>query len=350
MNRFFVLIISLSLSLSFASPKILGYFPYWAQYSQFTAESIRYPLVTHIHYNYVQPEESGEVVLVDASDEDNLKTLADSCTANNVKLVLSLGGMEAQSALAENSEDEEKATAFAENIHEFVNDYKAHGVEVYWDIEDEEDAQLLSNLLAALVSKLKPESKIVSLALFANADVYAHLEAELLNQLDYITVIAISDMDDSQETLRPNSSGTKIASLAQKLIDQGVQSSKIIPVVPFYGYSFANATGLGSEFDGYGSGNEGYLTYNELMDRFNGTDYKVTYDEVTQSEIAVSSWESIVFNGIPSVKAVAENAKNKSLGGVGAYDLSNDARHPIVSLLVTIGKVLRPEVDYKNIK
>lgn len=350
MKKSFYLTLLFSLSLALAAPKVVGYYPYWAQYSQFTAAQVRYSLVTHIHYNFVQPDENGDLALTDAADADNFKALIDSSAAHNVSVVLSLGGADAQEAMLTNSQDEDAAQNFATKILDFVQSNQAQGVELYWDISEAEDAAALSNLLTAVFAKFKPANKIVTVALFGNGEVYSLLSAELLNELDYISVIAIADMDDSQESVRPNSSGVRIAGLVQQLLDQGVNSEKIIPVVPFFGYSFAKATGFGSSFDGYGSGNDGYVTYNEMMDKLNGTDYKVTYDAETQSEIAVSSWEAIVFNGIPSVKAVAENAKAKSLGGVGAYDLSNDARHPIVSLLVTIGKVLRPEIDYKNIK
>jgi hypothetical protein len=51
--------------------------------------------------------------------------------------------------------------------------------------------------------------------------------------------------------------------------------------------------------------------------------------------------------GIPSVKAVAEQVKSEGMAGVAVYDLSQDHHEPIVSLLVTIGLQLRPEVNYK---
>ena len=51
--------------------------------------------------------------------------------------------------------------------------------------------------------------------------------------------------------------------------------------------------------------------------------------------------------GIRSVKALAETVKSEGYAGVAAYDLSEDHTEPIVSLMVTIGLELRPDVDYK---
>jgi hypothetical protein len=83
------------------------------------------------------------------------------------------------------------------------------------------------------------------------------------------------------------------------------------------------------------------------MGKFDSPEYTVTFDESSKSEVAVSDAETIVFMGIPSVKAVAEQVKSEGMGGVAVYDLSQDHHEPIVSLLVTIGLQLRPEVNYK---
>ena len=54
--------------------------------------------------------------------------------------------------------------------------------------------------------------------------------------------------------------------------------------------------------------------------------------------------------GVPSVKALSEVVKNNGYAGVAAYDLSQDHHAPLVSLLVTIGLELRPDVNYKSKK
>jgi len=58
----------------------------------------------------------------------------------------------------------------------------------------------------------------------------------------------------------------------------------------------------------------------------------------------------VVFNGIPSMQAMAKTVKDNGYGGIAAFDLSGDHKEPVVSLLVSIGQVLRPEVNYKRKK
>ena len=120
----------------------------------------------------------------------------------------------------------------------------------------------------------------------------------------------------------------------------------MVPVVTLYGKAFAGASGLGSSHQGIGSGNEGFLAYKELMSKFETPDYKVSFDESSASEVAVSNSETIVFSGIPSMKVMSNMVKDNDWAGIAVYDLSQDHNEPLVSLMVTIGLVLRPDVNY----
>jgi hypothetical protein len=66
--------------------------------------------------------------------------------------------------------------------------------------------------------------------------------------------------------------------------------------------------------------------------------------------LAVSAPKRLCSSGIPSVKAVAEDVKSEGFSGVAVYELDQDHHEPIVSLLVTIGLQLRPNVNYKATK
>jgi len=47
---------------------------------------------------------------------------------------------------------------------------------------------------------------------------------------------------------------------------------------------------------------------------------------------------------------LANFVKDQKLGGIAVFDISGDDTHPIISLLVTIGQVLRPEIKYNTKK
>ena len=175
-------------------------------------------------------------------------------------------------------------------------------------------------------------------------------KAEALNRAAYVDVFMADLMNESESSLVPNQSANSVQETLDAVAAAGVNKDLLAPVVFLYGKSFAGAKGLGTAHQGVGSGNEGYLPYAELMNRFDTPDYTVTFDEASKSEVAVSESESIVFMGIPSVKAVAQHVKSEGMAGVAVYDLSQDHYEPIVSLLVTVGLELRPGVNYKSAK
>ena len=53
-----------------AADKVIGFYPYWSQYSQFYAKDIRYNLVTDSHYMSIAPSADGTVAFADEYDAD----------------------------------------------------------------------------------------------------------------------------------------------------------------------------------------------------------------------------------------------------------------------------------------
>ena len=330
-----------------AADKVIGYFPYWSQYSQFYPKDIRYNTLTHIHYSSLMPAEDGSLAFPDENDAPNYDSLANMCAANNVKLVVSVGGVEAEGNLKAIAGSDEALAAFVNNLKTWVGEHKANGVELDWQNITADDAADYAKMMNALVDAFS--GIIVASTMYPLAAMEPYT-AEVMNKLSYINVFIPDQMNEDNSTLVPNQGGKIIAETLEKAADAGIQKSLLVPVVYFYGKSFLGATGFGSSHQGTGSGNEGYLPYKELMSKFDTPDYKVTFDSDSQSEIAVSKEEAIVFMGIPSVKAVAVNVKNKGYAGVAVYDVSQDHHEPIVSVLVTIGLELRPGVSYKSAK
>ena len=331
-----------------AADKVIGFFPYWSQYSQFYPKDIRYSLLTHIHYANLNPASDGSVALADENDAPNVQELSKFAAENGVKLVVSVGGMEMESTLQEIAASEELRNAFASNLVSWMQTNGFSGVELDWQNLSTENTADFTALLSALQSAFAGNYTLSSTVYpLVAADAY---DVSALNNLDYVTVFMPDQMSEEESALKPNQSATFIEETLNSMADKGLNKDKMVPVVYLYGKSFSGATGLGSSHSGIGSGNEGYLSYKELMGKFDTPDYTVSFDDASKSEYAVSASEAIVFMGIPSVKALSENVKNSGFAGVAVYDLSQDHHESIVSLLVTIGLELRPDVDYKGKK
>lgn len=330
-----------------AADKVIGFYPYWSQYSQFYPKDIRYNTVTDIHYVGLAPSEDGSVAFADENDAENFKTLAQMSKENGVKLIVSVGGMETEGALKAIAGSDDALSSFVSNLSSWLSENGGDGVELDWQNITADDAEDHAKMVNALVDGLSDAT--VTAVVYPSAGMEAY-KADALNRLAYVDVFMADQMTEESSEVVPNQSASYVKESLDKVAGAGVNNELLVPIVFLYGKTWSGASGLGSSHQGIGSGNEGFVTYAELMGKFDTPDYKVTFDEASQSEVAVSSSETIVFMGIPSVKAVAQQVKNDGMAGVAVYDLSQDHHEPIVSLLVTIGLELRPEVNYKPAK
>ena len=326
-----------------AADKVVGFYPYWSQYSQFYPKDIRYNTVTDIHYVGLAAGEDGSVAFADENDAENFKTLVQMSKDNGVKLIVSVGGMENEGNLKAIAASDDILSTFVSNVNSWLSEKGGDGVELDWQNVTGEDAEDYAKMLNALVDGI---SGTVTAVVYPAAGMDAY-KADALNRLAYVDVFMADQMTEDNSSVVPNQSATSVDEALSTVKGAGVNSDLLVPVIFLYGKTWSGAKGLGSSHQGTGSGNEGYVSYAELMGKFDSPEYKVTFDSRSKSEVAVSDAETIVFMGIPSVKAVAEQVKSEGMAGVAVYDLSQDHHEPIVSLLVTIGLQLRPEVNYK---
>lgn len=331
--------------LTFAQNQVIGYFPYWAQYSQYKPADIHFERVSELRYASLVPAADGSVALADEMDAVNFDSLVVQAAKHDVPLVVVVGGMDAADAFTAIAGDETLRSSFAKSVAEWVNRYNLAGVELDWEGVTSDNAENFS----ALFSELKNacSGKIVGIAVYpVSVDAYG----ESLNSADFVTVFIGNQMTVDSATVRPNLSLSDVSTSMDLFAAKGVDKKKMSVVVSLSGLSFSGASGLGSSHQGIGSGNEGLWSYKDLMARFDTPDYKVSFDEVSSSEVAVGNGETIIFSGIPSVKAISSWIRDNGFGGVALYDVSEDHPEAIVSLFVTAGQVLRPGVNYAPVK
>lgn len=335
-------------SLLFAGEMQVGaYYPYWLQYSQFTPEDVRYEFLTDIYYGYYVPSEDGSSLAnADESDEPNFEKLAKLSKEKKVNLVLCIGGAGNEESMKAVASSDDAMSAFVSTVKEFSSKYNLSGVELDWTPAEDGDYAALGKMVSALAG----EGVSVAVSVTGTTEAAALYPADAMKKASAVMVMLTDQMSEENEEVVPNSNFTYAQEVLKAYAAAGISSSKIVPVVPMYGKSFYKASGLGTKHEGVGSGNEGAYSYKDLMAAFDAPDYKVTFDEATQSEVAVSASETIVFNGIPSMKSISTFVKENGFGGVAVYDISGDHKEPVVSLLVTIGQVLRPDVQYKTKK
>jgi len=335
---FLVLIFAATL---FAQNKVVAYFPHWAQYSQFKPSDVRYNFITEIRYGYLKPSGS-ELLFSDESDKDNFLELVKLAKAAKVKVTVAVGGIGAEDAIKEAS-----SSNLTDAAKKFQNEYGIDAFELDGGAISTEDLPAFLKKAADLANAGIP----VGVAVPGEEAFAAAIGGADLSKIESFSAWFTDEVSASNPEVKPNSNTANNIKILAAFENAGIPKTKLMPILPFYGKTFYGAKGLGSSHQGAGSGNDGSLPYKDILDKFKDTvSYKVSFDEPSKSEVAVGATETIVFNGIPSVKIMAEAIKENGYSGIAAFDISGDHKEPVVSLLVTIGQVLRPEVDYKSKK
>jgi GH18 family chitinase len=341
MNRIFLSVLFLAAFAFAQSGRVIGYFPNWAQYSQFTPAGIRYNLLTEVRYAYVVPAGSA-LAFADEGDKANFLDLAKRAKDARIKVMVSVGGLGNEAAM---SEAYSNSANFVKAALAFKKEYGIDGFELDGGAIDASGA----GSLVALANSLSNEGVPVSIAIPGEEALASALGD--VSKMDAVSLWFTDETSANEPAVKPNSDNVFNARVLSAFASAGVSKNKLVAIVPSYGRTFYKAKGLGSSHDGAGSGNDGILPYKSILEKFNKKDaYNVSFDGASKSEVAVSAEESIVFNGIPSMQAIAKEIKDNGYGGIAVFDLSGDHKEPIVSLLVSIGQVLRPEVNYKKKK
>ncbi|GHV11171.1 hypothetical protein AGMMS49938_01380 [Fibrobacterales bacterium] len=338
----FLFIVSLLAVAAFAQNRVAGYFPHWAQYSGFAPAEVRYNFLTEVRYGYLTPSGS-ELLFTDESDKGNFLELVKNAKAAKVKIVVAVGGVGAESSMQDAYSN---AGDFVKAAVAFKKEFGIDGFELDGGAVSAGDISKLVNLANELVSA----GLAAGIAVPGDEGLASSFNGLNVSKLDAISLWFADQANAGDSEVKPNSNTAENEKVLATFASTGIPKNKLFPIVPFYGRTFYHAKGLGSAHEGAGSGNDGVLQYKDIMDKFKGKEYSVSFDDKTESEVAVSDNETIVFNGIPSAKALSEVVKKNGYGGVAAFDLSGDSKEPIISILVTIGQVLRPDVDYKKKK
>jgi GH18 family chitinase len=341
MKKFLPFLVLLCATVLFAQNNVVAYFPHWAQYSQFTPLDVRYNFVTEIRYGYLSPSGS-ELLFADEADKKNFLDLAKRAKDSKVKFTVAIGGLGAEEAMREIS-----SGSLTEAAKKFQKEYGVNSFEIDGGAIGAKDLPKLLSQAAELANA----GFSVGIAIPGDESLAAGFVGANAGKIESLSLWFTDGASANDSQVKPNLNAPELLRILAAFANAGIPKNKLMPIVPFYGKTFHRAKGLGSSHDGAGSGNEGVLQYKDILDKFKDTaSYKVSFDAATKSEVAVSESETIVFNGIPSIKAITEGVKESGYSGIAAFDISGDSKEPIISLLVTIGQILRPEVDYKKKK
>ncbi|MEI3802624.1 MULTISPECIES: glycosyl hydrolase family 18 protein [unclassified Chitinophaga] len=204
--------------------RVIGYMPSWAG----DVNQVQYSKLTHINYAFLLPTSTGGLQAID--NPAKLQSLVSTAHANNVKVLISVGGWNDGNdsgfeSLAANSTYRNN---FVTNMINFVNQYGLDGVDIDWEYPDPgASANNYITLMTQLSTEMHNRGKLLTGAIVGTGG------ASILNSafalVDFYNLMAYDYNNFDHSTY----------SYATQSVNywrgRGLPASKTVLGVPFYG-------------------------------------------------------------------------------------------------------------------
>ena len=283
--------------------RVVGYMPSWAG----SVDQVQYDKLTIINYAFANPNSNGTLKPIDNTTK--LTALVSRAHANNVKVVLSLGGWNGgnDSAFESLAGNATARTTFVNACVNVANQYNLDGIDIDWEYPDPgQSATNYGMMMSQLCQAMHSRGKTCSAAVISSGSQGGGVPSSVFSYIDYIMLMAYDGGAGSANSPR---------SLATASMDywlgRGLPASKCVLGVPFYGRgpSFSN-----------------YRLYNEI----------VALDPSAPTKDLSNGYG---YNGIPTIKWKTELALQRG-GGIMNWELSGDT-HNSTSLMTAIDQVVK---------
>ncbi|MDF2454396.1 MAG: chiA1 3 [Cytophagaceae bacterium] len=313
----------------FAQNKMVAYVPNWINLNTFS-NTIDYSKLTHINIAFENPVNSAG----DLSFNSQNNVLINKAHANNVKVLISIGGGSAsgdQTLLARYAmlTNNTNRAAFVAKLSAYVSTHNFDGLDV--DLEGPNINGDYGAFIAALSAALKPKGKLLTSALSQGYG-GGNVPNSVFQYMDFINIMAYDGAGYWQPNVPGQHSSFAYAkSNTEYWLNRGLPKEKAVLGVPFYGYGFGNAFR-----------NRDY-PYKEIIASYPGAE--------TKDQVGSTIW----YNGIPTIKAKTNYAFDIKIGGMMIWSLDYDGTGD-KSLLSAMDEVFKqrsvvvPQSPYNGVR
>lgn len=296
--------------------KVIGYLPTWNGYPA-SLSNVDLTKVTHLNIAFANPNSNGDISTYSGTNA-NLATVVSAAHAQNVKVLMSLGGAGAPGATYTSLITNDLA-GFVAKIVQYAVDNNLDGIDV--DIEGDVlngttmNSVQYENFIVALEPALHAQNKLMTAALatwFA-----ARVSNNAASKFDFINIMSYDAYGTWTGPGQHSPYSLAVTDLDYWINTKGVPGSKLTVGVPFYGYSWSTSNTS--------------RTFSSIVSAYPGSENK---DQVNPSSGGV-----IYYNGIPTIKQKTVLALSQT-GGIMIWELTNDASGS-KSLLSAIDEVIQ---------
>jgi len=334
--------------------KVVGYYPYWAAYSDYSPHDIEVEKVTHINYAFANIGDDLRITMGDPNiDPDNFsqfKSLKEEHP--HLQTLISVGGWTWSDKFSDVALTEASRRAFAESAVEFIVEHGFDGIDVDWEYpvrgghssntSRPEDKQNFTLLLEALRSELDAQEKrdggeyLLTIAGGAHRGYVENVELDIIHEyLDFANIMTY-DIHATWEAhtgfnaplYEINSDSPQyswsVDSAVNAWLNAGFPAEKLVMGMPFYGYKYQGVVNANDGlFQYFWDGSA--LGYSEIADNYLGA---AGFDRYFHHEAQVP-W---LFNGSTfisyedeeSLSLKAEYINSHGLAGAMVWELSHD--------------------------
>ena len=164
--------------------RVVGYFASW----EGLINPAQLPYVTHINYAFLLPNADGSVQAIE--NPSRLEDVVVKAHAQNVKVLISIGGWGPDKEFAALAAAPESRQRFVQAVIDFVVQYHLDGADVDWEYPraGTHEAADFTQLMKDLRAQLPPDQLLTAaVALGKNAD---GVQAEVFDVVDFLNVMA----------------------------------------------------------------------------------------------------------------------------------------------------------------
>lgn len=331
--------------------RVVAYVAGWSMPAAIPAAKL-----THVNFAFAKIDGEGRVGFERPDFAGALASLVALRQANpRLRVIISIGGWGAD-GFSDAALSESSRSAFTGSAVALMREHRADGIDLDWEYPGQaaagikarpEDEENFTRLLALLRERLDAASaedhrrdrdRYTLTIATADREYFEHVEmAKIHRHLDWLNVMTYDFFNSLTPTtghhagLYPSATAAPgdrnaDASIRQHLA-AGVPPAKLVLGVAFYGRGFAGVVpdhgGLNQRYERY----EGDHSFAELADRFIDRDGFVRHwDERAQAPFLwnEASRTFITYDDAQSIRAKADYARARRLGGMMFWELSQD--------------------------
>ncbi|KAL1132660.1 hypothetical protein AAG570_010612, partial [Ranatra chinensis] len=341
---------------------VVCYVASWATYrserGQFNVEHIDPNLCTHIVYAFAGLNATSHTIksldpfndLEENFGKGSFKKMTNlKLKYPHLKVTIAIGGWNEGSVIYSTmAADPEARKTFTKSVMDLIMKYNFDGLDLDWEYPGQrngtrEDKANFIELIKDLRTELLPGKHLLTAALGANIDVIkgAYDLQQINKYLDYIHLMCYDyhgsweNVTGANAPLYSNRDDLSVEKSVRYLLENGVNSHKLIMGVPLYGRTYLlegeTSNGIFGEpsitskgFQGPFTRTDGFLGYNEICTELNKNSWQLHWDNASSTSIATMGNKVISYDDQNSLREKVKFAVSKNLGGVMVWTMDTD--------------------------